>query len=66
MRGNARLPLGEAWGNESLLLPDHQGTSFTDAFTGEHRTVSPEGKLRLSELFEKFPVAMLTSANQQP
>jgi (1->4)-alpha-D-glucan 1-alpha-D-glucosylmutase len=63
MRNNEKLPLGEAWGSEALLMPDDRGRSFEDVFTGERRTVSSEGTLRLSEVFERFPVAILRSTD---
>jgi (1->4)-alpha-D-glucan 1-alpha-D-glucosylmutase len=63
MRTNEKLPLGDAWGSEALLMPDHRERSFEDVFTGERRTVSSEGTLRLNEVFERFPVAILRSAD---
>ena len=46
---------------EALLLPDYRERDFEDVFTGERRTVSSDGTLGLSEVFEKFPVAILRS-----
>jgi maltooligosyltrehalose synthase len=63
MKGKPMLPLGEAWRDEALLLPEYAGKSFLDAFTGERRSVSTEGTLLLRGVFEKFPVAVLRSAD---
>jgi (1->4)-alpha-D-glucan 1-alpha-D-glucosylmutase len=61
MQGKPKLPLGEAWGSATLTLPDHAGQSFTNVFTGERHTLPENGKLHLSEVFAKFPVAILRS-----
>jgi maltooligosyltrehalose synthase len=63
MKGKPILPLGEAWREEALLLPAYAGKPFLDAFTGERRSVSTEGTLLLREIFEEFPVAVLSSAD---
>jgi len=63
MRHRAQLPLGDAWKQEALMIPDYAGKSFVDVFSGEARTVSPDGSLPLSQIFERFPVAMLRSVD---
>jgi (1->4)-alpha-D-glucan 1-alpha-D-glucosylmutase len=61
MHGKPNLPLCEAWGKVALTVTDHAGQTFVDAFTGAQRTIPNDGRLRLSEVFEKFPVAILRS-----
>jgi (1->4)-alpha-D-glucan 1-alpha-D-glucosylmutase len=53
------LPLGSAWGDTELDLGELGTRPFCNVFTGQ--TVrAQEGRVRLEELFEKFPVALLT------
>ena len=63
MQRHPTLPLAAAWKNEALQVSDYAEKSFIDVFTGEKRNVSPDGTLRLSEVFEKFPVAILRSVD---
>jgi (1->4)-alpha-D-glucan 1-alpha-D-glucosylmutase len=58
MKGKLQWPLADAWGNDRLKLP--AGTTYRNAFTGEHLTVAEDG-LRLSEIFATYPVALLLS-----
>ena len=54
------LPLGSAWGDTQLDLGEWASRSFHNAFTGQ--VVSAHGgRAPLQELFAKFPVALLTS-----
>ncbi|GGG92108.1 malto-oligosyltrehalose synthase [Silvibacterium dinghuense] len=62
MRGEAKMPLGEAWGGDTLSLAGYDGRRFLDIFTGLERAVADDGALRLADLFNTFPVAMLTLA----
>ncbi|MBT1701426.1 malto-oligosyltrehalose synthase [Fulvivirgaceae bacterium PWU4] len=55
-------PLGAeepAYGDDDLILPEHAPSSWRNVFTGE--TMQAEGRLRLSECFRHFPVALFTS-----
>lgn len=54
-----RLPLGEqAWGDTQITLPASLGRKFRNIFTGEEFV--PEGnKLKLAQVFQNFPVAVL-------
>jgi (1->4)-alpha-D-glucan 1-alpha-D-glucosylmutase len=63
MQRKAHLPLGDAWKEEALVMPDHAGKSFVDVFSGEALTVSQDGALSLRQVFERFPVAMLRSVD---
>ena len=55
------------WGDTHLLLPATAPTSWQNVFTGEEllasKTPSGQPYLRLTELFQYFPVAMLEAAN---
>ncbi len=61
MHCRANMPLGDAWGNASVTLPEGIATTFTNAFTGE--TVSADGhrSLLLRNVLRSFPVGMLVS-----
>ena len=61
MQRRATLPLGEAWGNTVLLLPEQAGAAFVNVFTEERIVVAEDGRLPLRELFRNFPVAVLRS-----
>jgi maltooligosyltrehalose synthase len=61
MRGKPNQPLGEAWGTGSLTLAGDAGRSLVNVFTGEKITVREDATLSLSEVFAKFPVAILRS-----
>ncbi len=61
MQGKPHLPLQDAWGHAVLAVPEEAGRVFENVFTGETLRVSENGKLRLSDLFASFPVAMLRS-----
>ena len=60
MNGEARMPLGDAWGNAEILLP-RASHEFLNIFTGEVFTTSPARTLLCRELFLHFPVALLFS-----
>ncbi|MFT4114610.1 malto-oligosyltrehalose synthase [Silvibacterium sp.] len=59
MRNEAKMPLGSVWGNDALTLEGYEGKRFVDAFIGLERTVAENGSLRLADLFDTMPVAML-------
>jgi len=60
--GRGRLPLGRrAWRDTVLRLPSRAPTRWVDAFTGR-RLESADGRLRLSETLDRFPVALLHRA----
>jgi (1->4)-alpha-D-glucan 1-alpha-D-glucosylmutase len=53
-------PLGEdVWGDTHLILPPECGADWQDALTGESLTA--EGNLPLSEVWQRLPVALLMS-----
>lgn len=60
----ARAPLGEeTWSATRLWLPPgHASDVFRDAFTGQ-RWTSEDGSLRLSQLFNHLPLALLESVD---
>ena len=59
MSGKARLPLGEAWGQSELIMPDMAGAELENVFTGAIARVGEDGKLPLRTVFAEFPVALL-------
>jgi isoamylase len=64
-RGERPWPLGDVWQNQTVLVP---AGSYRDAFTG--RELQCPGTLRLSQIFETFPLSLLVcekaSAVAQP
>jgi (1->4)-alpha-D-glucan 1-alpha-D-glucosylmutase len=58
-------PLGErAWGKSVLTLPGDAPDRWMNIFTGEELKISPVGdgkQLRVADVFQAFPVAMLAS-----
>ena len=58
-------PLGkEVWGTSSLALPRNAPDGWTDVFTGENlisRESNGESSLYLRDVFQDFPVALLSS-----
>jgi (1->4)-alpha-D-glucan 1-alpha-D-glucosylmutase len=61
MRSKAELPLGTAWGNDLLKVPENAGTRYTNIFTGESIEVTERQAIPLSSLMASFPVAVLIS-----
>ena len=61
MAGVTELPLGEVWSDTRVLLGGSNGAGLRDVFTEQPARVQGE-ELRLSELFSKFPLAVLRSA----
>ncbi len=58
MAEGAAPPIGEAWGDTTLVLPERLAGAWVDALTGQrHR---PEGgRLRVDDLLATLPVALL-------
>jgi (1->4)-alpha-D-glucan 1-alpha-D-glucosylmutase len=59
MRGKQDLPLGNQWEDAELPLPGDSTQRYTNVFTGESLEI--RRSVRLSDLFARFPVAMLLS-----
>ena len=63
-----RFPLGkEVWGVGTLPLPDGAPTRWVDALSGatvEASTFEGARALRLYQLFEHFPIALLRPAEE--
>lgn len=55
------VPLGEAWGDTSLEVPDGWQGGWKDAVTGLTVIVDHNGKLPLAEILKTFPAALLLS-----
>ena len=58
-RGAEKLPLGDAWGDQFVTLPSGAAQSWIHTFSGS-ACVAEDSKLRMTELFADFPVAVLT------
>ncbi|MFO8075361.1 MAG: hypothetical protein R6T85_04505, partial [Egibacteraceae bacterium] len=58
MAEQAAPPIGEAWGDTTLVLPERLAGAWVDALTGQrHR---PDGgRLQLADLLATLPVALL-------
>jgi (1->4)-alpha-D-glucan 1-alpha-D-glucosylmutase len=54
-------PVGEAWGNDRLVLPGGAPAEWRSIFTGERISAGRSRQLYLRELFETLPVALLLS-----
>ncbi len=55
------LPLASGWSDTQLDLAAFATMPFRNVFTGQNLQPSSEGQLRLAELFDIFPVALLSS-----
>ncbi len=62
MGGKPHLPMGMAWGDGELHLPQLAGAALENVFTGSWLRTGPDGRLPLRSVFEGFPVALLACA----
>lgn len=58
MQGRPELPLGNAWGQGELVIPQLVGASVQDIFTGAMLRIGEDGRLPLRSVFAEFPVAI--------
>ncbi len=58
MAGKAMPPLGDAWGNASITLPEGTGNEFRNVFT-DQKLQAADHSLACRELFHSLPVAVL-------
>ena len=58
MQGRAELPLGNAWAQGELVIPQLVGTTIRNIFTGAVLQIGEDGRLPLRAAFAEFPVAM--------
>ena len=58
MQGRAELPLGNAWGQGELVIPQLVGATIRNIFTGAVMQIGEDGRLPLRLAFAEFPVAM--------
>jgi (1->4)-alpha-D-glucan 1-alpha-D-glucosylmutase len=61
MKRRPKLPLGDAWGDTFVEVPDLAGRQLRNVFTDEVLTVGDDGRLRLREAFAEFPVGLFTA-----
>lgn len=59
--GLADPPVGGAWGETTVRLPDGAGDRFVDALAG-HETTAAGGVLRVADVLPHLPVALLEGA----
>ena len=59
LSGKPIPPLGQAWGNSCVQLPDGMPTTYENIFTGETIAADARRNLLLSKIFADFPVAIL-------
>ena len=55
------LPLGSVWGDTELDLGEFAAKSLRNVFTGELLNADPSGRMKIAELFQSFPVALLST-----
>jgi (1->4)-alpha-D-glucan 1-alpha-D-glucosylmutase len=58
MEGRPQMPLGDAWGNGELVVPEMAGAALENVYTGGCVRVGPDGRLPLRTVFAAFPVAL--------
>lgn len=61
MNGKPNLPLGDAWGNACIQLPEGVPLSYENIFTGEQVSADEKRNLRLKDMFANYPVAVLSA-----
>jgi maltooligosyltrehalose synthase len=61
-------PIGEAaWSDTTILFPPAlHGHKWTCALSRETMASSPDDKLRLAEMFQFYPAALLVSSESEP
>ena len=59
------LPLGSVWGDTELELSSLPGHGWLNVFTGQKVAAGPAGRVRLAEVFDQFPVALLVKGEEQ-
>lgn len=58
MQGRPEMPLGSAWGQGELVIPQLVGASIRDIFTGALLRIGEDGRLPLRSVFAEYPVAL--------
>lgn len=66
MQGEAALPLGEAWQDTRVRLPEPAMQSFMNVFTGETMEADQEGGIAISTILSTFPVGLFVSSGRNP
>jgi (1->4)-alpha-D-glucan 1-alpha-D-glucosylmutase len=61
MRGEVALPLGAAWKDWVLPLPEELHGSYRNIFTGE--TIAADAALPLAQVFASYPVAVFVQGS---
>jgi len=64
LNGKAEMPLKDAWGKATIVLPEALTGVYTNVFTDEQIGTGDGGALRLSNVFSQFPVALLIRADE--
>jgi (1->4)-alpha-D-glucan 1-alpha-D-glucosylmutase len=63
LSGKPEMPLQDAWGKATIVLPDGLPRLYTNFFTDEQIGTGEAGSLRLSSVFSRYPVALLVSSD---
>ncbi len=62
LNGAERMPLGDVWGQAELVLPSPVANRpMKDVLTGEILRIDSAHRIKCSELFRHFPVALLVT-----
>lgn len=64
MRGESILPLGDVWGDTTVVIGAALGGAFEETLAVQPVTVEPEGEersVRVAQLFARFPLSVLRS-----
>jgi (1->4)-alpha-D-glucan 1-alpha-D-glucosylmutase len=64
MNGRPAQPLGGAWGDASIQLPEGAPVEYVNVFTGEKVSADERRNLHLKSIFASFPMAMLLSEDE--
>jgi (1->4)-alpha-D-glucan 1-alpha-D-glucosylmutase len=59
-----KFPLGPAWGQSQLLLPQNAPRNWRNVLTGEQIDVPERKGLAVSEVLRTCPVALMTNVQQ--
>jgi (1->4)-alpha-D-glucan 1-alpha-D-glucosylmutase len=68
-RGEGDLPLGPVWGDTTIRVPNAAPAGYRDLLTGKRVETDAAGEellLRLADLFDVLPIALLVSISPAP
>ena len=62
LQGELRPPLGDIWGDTMIEIPEAANTTLHNVLTGDEVTIRADGRIKVAEVLQRFPAALLTSA----